>query len=727
MAKKLSTPFANDSRLRNDVPVVASTDQANKGVIGYTNGFTSINKLPLANGGQPPHMEDFNGVLYDVTSNIVDINKGLPQYYDDAYATLIGGYSIGSRLVLNDNSTTVISTTANNQNNPNTNMSGWVKLSDLETKDKISEIDNVSILSSIPSWDGRCVKTRSFYSGSAYGGSLYIYDSSKVSSSDGILNINGWILQFKDTINIYQLGFLGDAKTDETALLKSVVTAIKNYVTNSNVNKVILDGSSSYIMLSDNVTFDFCFIGLKNIRFQALDAFKPSSYTSLITYMTSDSWANVPITARKDFPIVHDHIEILGVDTRDNSIGLIIQPNSVVSMAGAFLKNLKIINFKYGFVLDENSYLINFVNPQIAGQYCCFTTSFSLGTNSGTQTNMGENIRFIGGTLANSKKVFEMLKGNGMGLHCYGVSFDYCGGTASTGFETWFDFQAGSSEFSFYGCHFESGNENAGLSKMFHLGYRSKISIFGGEMLFSSTTYNNCEHFCYNEDNGQISIEGTKIFAPSVKYWANKGLGKFTPMFNSPNNGETFLTSQYTKSLAFDPNMNDSGVSDIFVAGGYTDNVLESNQVKISKGTVSINNVTQNCIQVYKKNGTGSDDFFDIYIPRNSRSSCLSSCAIRMYLNNGNNSSNEVSYSLTLLKSRSLDSNGIPIVISSTAFSNASWNIDTASSDKELSITPLLTGDAYKGYNYYKLHCRLFNFVGQGTLCITGLGFEETD
>ena len=125
MTKKLSTPFAINSTLRNDVPVNATNDQTNKGIVGYNNGWTSINKLPLENGGQPPYMEDMNGVLFDITGNIVDINKGLPQYYDDAYATLIVGYPVGARICLNDNSGFVISTIANNQNNPNTNMTGW--------------------------------------------------------------------------------------------------------------------------------------------------------------------------------------------------------------------------------------------------------------------------------------------------------------------------------------------------------------------------------------------------------------------------------------------------------------------------------------------------------------------------------------------------------------------------------------------------------------------------
>lgn len=127
MTKKLSTPFAVNSTLRNDVPVKATTEQTAKGIVGYTDGWTAINKLPVDNGGQAPWMEDINGVLYDVTGNISDINKGLPQYFDTDFATSIGGYPIGARLCLDDNSEYVVSTIAGNSNNPNSNMTGWKK------------------------------------------------------------------------------------------------------------------------------------------------------------------------------------------------------------------------------------------------------------------------------------------------------------------------------------------------------------------------------------------------------------------------------------------------------------------------------------------------------------------------------------------------------------------------------------------------------------------------
>lgn len=210
MTKKLSTPFAVNSTLRNDVPINATNDQTNKGIVGYNNGWTAINKLPLENGGQPPYMEDLNGVLFDITGNIVDINKGLPQYYDDAYSTLTGGYPIGARLVLNDNSTTVISTIANNQNNPNTNMSGWETFASVELKSQFATVNTPSDLSSLTSGNLAFVRSISKW---------FIYNSSNTEAPNGATVVGNWVMQ---SVESYLASWFADttAATNQAPLLR---------------------------------------------------------------------------------------------------------------------------------------------------------------------------------------------------------------------------------------------------------------------------------------------------------------------------------------------------------------------------------------------------------------------------------------------------------------------------------------------------------------------------
>lgn len=243
MTKKLSTPFAINSSLRNDVPVKATSEQTAKGIIGYTDGWTAINKLPVDNGGQAPQMEDFNGVLYDVTGNISDINKGLPQYFDTNFATSIGGYPVGARLCLDDNSGFVVSTIANNSNNPNSNMEGWELVSDVLQIRK-----NIALISDLrnyePIYDGQVVNINSHSNhidtnyGVPLGGGDFIYlpalTSDKYKDDNGtIIVTNGdkvWVrkelFDSKDhSIHAEWFGCDGTFYTDDASKITSAINA----------------------------------------------------------------------------------------------------------------------------------------------------------------------------------------------------------------------------------------------------------------------------------------------------------------------------------------------------------------------------------------------------------------------------------------------------------------------------------------------------------------------
>lgn len=125
MPKLLTTPFANDapSDLRTDIQ--ESTGAAPNSAT-YQQGFPEVTMRPLSSDGIPPKGSDFNGVLYDITGNIVFLTQGNNYGFDAAYATKIGGYPLNSRLVLTTGEI-VQSTVPNNTVNPNVSMTGWVK------------------------------------------------------------------------------------------------------------------------------------------------------------------------------------------------------------------------------------------------------------------------------------------------------------------------------------------------------------------------------------------------------------------------------------------------------------------------------------------------------------------------------------------------------------------------------------------------------------------------
>ena len=118
----ISTPFAQEGEKTEIQNVTGEFDNS----ATYRLGFPPLTMQSIRLGGKPPKGTDFNGVLFDITENISFLCKGGRYQYNSGLSTLIGGYPEGSNLLLDDNVTEVVSTVAGNQNNPNTNMTGWI-------------------------------------------------------------------------------------------------------------------------------------------------------------------------------------------------------------------------------------------------------------------------------------------------------------------------------------------------------------------------------------------------------------------------------------------------------------------------------------------------------------------------------------------------------------------------------------------------------------------------
>ena len=118
----IATPFAENGD-KNVIPESVGAEPQNATMQA---GFPPITQQKISEGGIPPERNDFNGILNLYGQHIVHLNKGLPYEFDQTFANKIGGYPIGAELVLSDGLTKVVNTVANNTNDPNVDMTGWL-------------------------------------------------------------------------------------------------------------------------------------------------------------------------------------------------------------------------------------------------------------------------------------------------------------------------------------------------------------------------------------------------------------------------------------------------------------------------------------------------------------------------------------------------------------------------------------------------------------------------
>lgn len=139
--KLIPVPFAKNGD-KNTIPEkFNSTLEANKAT--WETGFARITMIPAPAGGMPPLGQDFNGILYDISDNLVYASKGGKYKFSEEYAATIGGYPKGAILQSDDETKEYQSLLDNNEVNFNTASSDDVgkswKL--IFTTDMLSAID----------------------------------------------------------------------------------------------------------------------------------------------------------------------------------------------------------------------------------------------------------------------------------------------------------------------------------------------------------------------------------------------------------------------------------------------------------------------------------------------------------------------------------------------------------------------------------------------------------
>jgi hypothetical protein len=116
--KLIVKPFAKNGQ-KNVIPENYETSMDSNQAT-WDQGFGQITMLPVAAGGLPPKGQDFNGILNQISENIVYQSQGGRFKFSPEYAESIGGYPKGAILQADDEKKEYQSLIDNNKVNFNT-------------------------------------------------------------------------------------------------------------------------------------------------------------------------------------------------------------------------------------------------------------------------------------------------------------------------------------------------------------------------------------------------------------------------------------------------------------------------------------------------------------------------------------------------------------------------------------------------------------------------------
>lgn len=115
----ITTPFA-ESGTKNTIPETGSLTDV---LASMQYGFPPLTMQLV--GGTPPDGRDLNGVLNLLFKMVQFIQAGGKYRYNADFATAIGGYPLGARVLAADNQSEWINIVANNTSDPDNGGTGW--------------------------------------------------------------------------------------------------------------------------------------------------------------------------------------------------------------------------------------------------------------------------------------------------------------------------------------------------------------------------------------------------------------------------------------------------------------------------------------------------------------------------------------------------------------------------------------------------------------------------
>lgn len=113
-------PFAT-SGAKNVIPDTSASAQRAR----YAQGFPAATMQPIDAGGVPPLGEDFNGILFDITSWLFALQGGQLPAWDSDVSDALSGYAKGAVVLMNGGEGYWINLTANNTTDPDAGGAGW--------------------------------------------------------------------------------------------------------------------------------------------------------------------------------------------------------------------------------------------------------------------------------------------------------------------------------------------------------------------------------------------------------------------------------------------------------------------------------------------------------------------------------------------------------------------------------------------------------------------------
>lgn len=108
----------------NTVPV-PSQILITPGAASWTTGFPPLTMQDPTAGGIGPSGLDFNGIFNAISALSIWFNAGAGFPFDAGFASTVGGYPKGARVLAASGNGYWLSTIDNNSNNPDTGGSGW--------------------------------------------------------------------------------------------------------------------------------------------------------------------------------------------------------------------------------------------------------------------------------------------------------------------------------------------------------------------------------------------------------------------------------------------------------------------------------------------------------------------------------------------------------------------------------------------------------------------------